>query len=128
MKRNLKLTPQKGDILAVILVVMIAVCTGVMFFPRAEKSGDAVVQIWQDGELIDQLPLGTDARVEVNGKYHNVIEIRDGKAAILESDCPGEDCVHSGWIRSAGRTIVCLPNRVEIRIIGMDSEVDFVVG
>ena len=128
MKRNLKLTPRKGDILAVILVILMVVCTGVVFLTRTGKEGRAVVQIWQDGELTDQLPLENNTRIEVAGKYHNVIEIRDGKAAIVESDCPGEDCVHSGWIRTAGRSIICLPNRVELRIVGVDSEVDFVVG
>jgi len=46
---------------------------------------------------------------------------------IAESTCPGNDCVHSGKIHSAGRSIVCLPNRVEIRITG-ESDVDYVVG
>ncbi|MBQ8917117.1 MAG: NusG domain II-containing protein, partial [Oscillospiraceae bacterium] len=49
------------------------------------------------------------------------------RACIAQSTCPGEDCVHSGWISSPGRSVVCLPNRVEIRITG-SSEVDFVVG
>ena len=128
MKRNLKLTPRKGDILAVIFVILMMVCTGMMFLPRTGNGESAVVQIWQDGKLTDQLSLENDARIEVKGKYHNIIEIRDGKAAIVESDCPGEDCVHSGWIRTAGRSIICLPNRVELRIVGVDSEVDFVVG
>ena len=62
----------------------------------------------------------------VEGDYTNVISVEDGKAAIIESDCPGADCVHSGWIHEPGRSIVCLPNRVEIRMEGA-SEVDFVV-
>ena len=78
-------------------------------------------------QQIKQLPLEMDAKVEVDGEYHNVIEIRDRKAAVVESDCPGEDCVHSGWTGTPGRSVVCLPNRVEIRIVGMDSDVDFVV-
>ena len=48
--------------------------------------------------------------------------------AITGSDCPGEDCVHSGWIKASGRSIVCLPNKVEIRIVGQSDDVDFVVG
>ena len=55
------------------------------------------------------------------------VVIRDGRAAILESDCPGGDCIHSGWISQPGRSIVCLPNRVELRIAGQ-GDVDFVVG
>ena len=34
----------------------------------------------------------------------------------MEADCPGKDCVHTGSISKAGSAIVCLPNRLEIRI------------
>ena len=82
--------------------------------------------IYQDGSLIRELSLGTDTEVVIGGDYENVVTIKDGKAAITRSDCPVTDCVHSGWIHEAGRSIVCLPNRVELRIEGV-SEVDFVV-
>ena len=82
--------------------------------------------IYQDGSLIRELSLGTDTEVVIEGDYENVVTIKDGKTAITRSDCPGTDCVHSGWIHEAGRSIVCLPNRVELRIEGV-SEVDFVV-
>ena len=63
---------------------------------------------------------------EIGGAYINRVEVRDGRIAIVDSDCPGEDCVHSGWISRPGRSIVCLPNRLEIRVTGT-SDVDFVV-
>ena len=67
-------------------------------------------------------------KIVLTNVYTNRIEIKDGKVFITESDCPGEDCVHSGWISEGGRSIVCLPNRVEIRIEGeTESEVDFIV-
>lgn len=128
MKNNLKLTFQKGDILAFFLVILLAVCTGAVFLPDKEQAGGAVVEIFQDQKRIKEVPLYTDAVIEIDGDYHNVIEIRNGKVAVTASDCPGEDCVHSGWIGSVGRSIICLPNRVEIRITGTETEVDFVVG
>ena len=128
MKHNLKLSFQKGDILAVLLVILLAVCTGAAFLPDKEHKSAAVAEIYQDQKLIKELPLHTDAVVEIDGDYHNVIEIRNGKVAVTASDCPGEDCVHSGWIGLVGRSIICLPNRVEIRITGTEAEVDFVVG
>lgn len=85
------------------------------------------VQIYQNGRLAHELPLSQNATVTVGGEYANVIEIRDGAVAVVQSDCPGEDCVHSGWASTAGKTIVCIPNRVEVRVLGK-SEVDFVVG
>ena len=127
MKKNLRLTFQKGDFLAIILVLMLAAAVGSMFLFRGTDAQYVGIQIYQDGQLVQEFSLEENRTIEIGGTYTNVVEIRDGRVAIVESDCPGEDCVHSGWISSVGRTIVCLPNRVEIRIVGV-AEVDFVVG
>lgn len=127
MKSDIKLNFQKGDILAVIIVLLITVCIGLAFVPFLGESQDAVVQIWQDGRLMKELPLDENRSIEVAKEYHNVITIKDGKVSVTESNCPGEDCVHSGWIGTVGRSIVCLPNRVEVRIVGSQDDVDFVV-
>ena len=58
----------------------------------------------------------------------NFIAVSDGAIAFTHSNCPGQDCVHSGSIHSTGRSLVCLPNRVEIRVVSGGSDVDFVVG
>lgn len=127
MKCNFKLNFQKGDILSVIIVLLIALGTGTAFFPRQGEMKNAKVQIWQEGILVKELPLEENQNVTIDYDYHNLISILDQKVCIKESDCPGEDCVHSGWISSVGRSIVCLPNRVEVRIVGIQDDVDFVV-
>ena len=125
MKHIPRLNLQKGDFLAVALVVVIAVLTALAYLPAGSSA--ETVQVFQDGRLIREMSLSADQSITVHGQYANEITIKDGKAAITASDCPGEDCVHSGWIQAAGRSIACLPNRVEIRITGA-SDVDFVVG
>ena len=78
--------------------------------------------------MIQEISLDKDTEVLIENDYTNKLIVRDKKVAIVESDCPGMDCVHSGWISGKGRSLVCLPNRVEIRIEGdVDSEVDFIV-
>lgn len=120
-----KLRFKKGDIFAAIIVAALALAVFFAFIPK-ETSGDTVL-IYLDGELIKELSLSENATFTVSGDYENTVEIKDGKAAIVSSDCPGTDCVHTGWIDSPGRSIVCLPNRVEVVIAGI-GEVDFVVG
>ena len=127
MKKSVRLKFQKGDFLAVGLVLMTALAVGALFFSSKEQNQQACVQIYQDGALIRELSLEENQTFEIVGEYTNVIEIRDGKAAVIASDCPGEDCVHTGPVSRAGRSTVCLPNKVEIRIAGA-SEVDFTVG
>lgn len=125
-KKEMKLAFCKGDFLAVVIVAVIAVLVSVMFWTSVGAEEGSVVKVYQEGELIREIPLNTDTEFVIEGDYENVVTIKDGKAGITKSDCPGTDCVHSGWIHEAGRSIVCLPNRVELRVEGA-SEVDFVV-
>ena len=126
MTPNPRLTFQKGDLFAILLVILLTVGTAAAFIPWNASSADAVVQIWQDGTLINEYPLTAEETIHLSRDYENTIVIHGGHVAITESDCPGADCVHSGQIDRPGHSIVCLPNRVEVRIVG-SSDVDFVV-
>ena len=107
--------------------MVLAAAVALFFAPGRGTAENAMVQIFRDGKLMQELSLESDQSILITGEYENTVVIRDGRACIAQSTCPGEDCVHSGWISSPGRSVVCLPNRVEIRITG-SSEVDFVVG
>ena len=122
-----KLTFRKGDLLAIVFVLVLAAAVALFFAPGRGTAENAMVQIFRDGKLMQELSLESDQSILITGEYENTVVILDGRACIAQSTCPGEDCVHSGWISSPGRSVVCLPNRVEIRITG-SSEVDFVVG
>ncbi|MBE0475526.1 MAG: NusG domain II-containing protein [Coriobacteriia bacterium] len=59
-----------------------------------------------------------DARLKVAGSRGElVVEVAGGRARVLEADCPDQVCVRSGW-SSAGRPVVCAPNRVVIESAG----------
>lgn len=120
----MKLRFQKWDMAAVAGVLLLAAVLFCLFLP---ESGGARAEIYQDGKLIRTLSLGVDQEFTVAGKYTNTVTVRDGRIAVTESDCPGEDCVGCGWQSSSGRSIVCLPNALEIRVIS-GGEVDLVVG
>ena len=125
-KKHMKLEFCKNDFWAIGIVAAIAILVSVIFWTSVGAEEGSMLSVYQEGALIKELSLDSDVEFVIEGDYKNVITIKDGKAAITESDCPGTDCVHSGWIHEAGRSIVCLPNRVELRIEGT-SEVDFVV-
>lgn len=125
-KKHMKLEFCKYDFLAIGIVAAIAILVSVIFWTSVGAEEGSMLSVYQEGVLIKEFSLDSDVEFVIEGDYKNVITIKDGKAAITESDCPGTDCVHSGWIHEAGRSIVCLPNRVELRIEGT-SEVDFVV-
>ena len=117
----------KGDVLAIAAVVLMAIFVAVSYLPK-DDIGPVTAEIYQHGELVKTMSLEEDATFEITGDYTNLITVQNGKIAITASDCPGEDCVHSGAIQSAGRSLVCLPNEVEVRVVSGASDVDFVVG
>ena len=127
-KDRMRLAFCKGDTIVILFVILLAIFIGVLFMMKTGTDRGTMVCVYQDGIKIQELPLGEDTEILIQNSYTNKLAVKDEKAAIVESDCPGMDCVHSGWISGKGRSLVCLPNRVEIRIEGeTDSEVDFIV-
>lgn len=122
-----KLRFQTWDLLAIAAVLCLAGFLFALFLPK-ETASAPCAQIYQNGQLLQTVSLAEDREFTVTGEYTNTIAVRDGKIAVIDSDCPGGDCIHCGWVSSGGKTIVCLPNGLEIRIPSETGDVDFVVG
>ena len=118
---------KKGDLLAIAAVLVLAAVTFLFFLPRSSTE-PAAAQIYQNGRLVMTVSLDQPREFPVVGEYCNTVTVEGGSIAITASDCPGQDCVHSGAIHSPGRSLVCLPNALEIRVVSGQSDVDFVVG
>lgn len=126
--REMRLKFCKGDAVVIVFVIVLAILTGVIFWIRMGTDDGNTVVVYREGKKIQEFSLDKNTEIFIENSYTNKLVVKDKKVAIVESDCPGRDCVHSGWISSKGRSLVCLPNRVEIRIEGeIDSEVDFIV-
>ena len=118
-----------GDGVAVAAVLLLAAGLALWLMMPAASSGPIHVEVYQNGNLIRRCPLDEPQSFVVEGAFSNTVTIQGGRVAIERSTCPGADCVHSGWISQAGRAIVCLPNRTEIRLVGTEGgEIDLVVG
>lgn len=118
---------QKWDIVLIAGIALLAVLVLLLFLPGGENPG-AQAQIYQNGKLIKTVSLSRDQEFTVTGNCTNTVTVKDGRIAVTRSDCPGEDCVACGWTGFSGRSIVCLPNGLEIRVVGASGDVDFVVG
>lgn len=120
-----KMRFSKWDLLAITAVVTLAAAVFLLYLPA--KTPATSVEIYKDGRLLECLPLNKDASFYVEGEYTNIITVRNGMVAVTESNCPGGDCKACGWLHTAG-SIVCLPNRVEVRVVNSEADVDIVVG
>ena len=106
-------------IAAILTVSLIAV--GIMLLTRKEGA-EVVVSV--GGEEVGRYSLAENGEYSVNGGS-NVFVIENGEVYMKTSTCHGfQDCVEKGRIKYKNDTIVCLPNKVELRIVGDAPEKD----
>jgi len=91
-------------------------------------------QIFKDGNLIETINLSAlSETIEItldSELRHNVIQAENGRIRISEANCFFKLCVRQGWRNTGIMPIVCLPNRVSVRLIGSaswDMDIDGVV-
>ncbi|MFB0506233.1 MAG: NusG domain II-containing protein [Thermodesulfobacteriota bacterium] len=81
------------------------------------------VVIELDGDVVGNFPLKDDRLLPVEGKLGKTwVKMAEGRVRIVDSPCPYKLCVKSGSIRMSGENLICLPNKVVVRIAGDDGE------
>lgn len=114
---------KKGDIIIFSVIAVIALVVGAVFL--FGNSGDSImVVVEKNGVEVKRVSI--DQSGVIWEDEHNCVEIEDKQVFMEWSDCKNQICVHAGKISSAGQQIVCLPNRVMIRLEGYDQEVDYI--
>lgn len=110
-------------ILIAILLAVSLVAVGVSLLTQRAGSY-AIVKV--DGVTVLECPLGKDGEY-ILGDGSNTLVVEGGEVYMKEADCPTKSCVNVGKIKYSGQSIVCLPNKITVLIVG-DSEgsVDFV--
>jgi hypothetical protein len=89
------------------------------------------VQIEVDGNVVEILPLDTDATREIStdNDGDNVLVIENGSAVMTQANCPDGICTNHKPINKSGESIICLPHKVIITVISdksTDDEIDAV--
>lgn len=122
-----------GDIVVAALILLMA--AGVTaaqagyFASRAAGSGELTAVIEVDGKRVMEVPLSRDLTFTVDTLVGpEILEVKDGRIRVQESDCPDQICVYTGWISRPGQAIICLPGRMIVTVIGRgeDSRYDLV--
>ena len=96
--------PKKADI---ILITFFLAAVAVLYALKTftAKSG-ASADVYINNELVISLPLDSDTVYTPPGKNMQ-IEVKNGKVAVTQSDCPDKICVNTGFIDKGGQTAVC---------------------
>ena len=112
------------DIIVIASLLLLSLIV-LLVISLAKKEG-AIARVEIGGEIVGEYPLDVNKEYSLNGGT-NILVIKDGAAYMTYSECPDHTCERVGKIKFVGETIVCLPNKVSVTIIGnSDDGVDLV--
>lgn len=122
MKKMIK--KYKNDIILLGIIIIVAL-VAIVVVNVTKKQGTYVVVIYDQKEVA-KYSIKDDIEIKLTyeeNKY-NTLVIKDEKVYILDASCKDHICVKHHKISMIGETIVCLPNKTVVKIIGNDNEID----
>jgi|LSQX01.3.fsa_nt_gb hypothetical protein len=123
MDKSMK--PKIGDIFVYVFIVILVGLSFLGLKTMSVDKGNIRVQIELDGQVIDSLEVWQDGEIEAQeirvdtgeGGY-NIVKISSEGVVVLDANCPDRLCVSSPTIKVPGQSIVCIPHKFVVRIIG----------
>lgn len=117
-----------------ILVLLLLAGSAAASLLVAEKTTDGTMaNVYLDGNCVRSIDLSAVREAysfDVEGLCGtNRITVERGRICVEQADCPDQICVHQGWIADSAAPIVCLPNKLVIRVesaAGQAAEIDSV--
>ncbi|MBM6977734.1 NusG domain II-containing protein [Intestinimonas butyriciproducens] len=117
---------------ALVALAVLAAAAAILFAFRPKSGNFLTARIVLDNELVAELPLSAlseTVTLDVPGaRYPITVEAENGRVRVSHSECPSQDCVHTGWVSRSGGQIICLPNRLVITVTGGGADADAVTG
>lgn len=107
---------KKNDIYLVGIILIIAIGAFIII-NATKKDGDKVI-IEVDNKVYKELPLDVDTTFEVvtSAGGTNTIVIENGHVDVIDANCPDKLCVDQKNAEYNGESIICLPNRVVVKV------------
>jgi len=112
---------KKRDIILIIIIV--AIIGQLLFINKfmALKNADKVV-IYFNNKLYRECSINDEETINIKSAgIDNVISIHDGGVEMTHANCPDKVCVKTGFISKPGQSIVCIPHKINIKIVSDDS-------
>lgn len=100
------------------------------FFSQAATAAQSEAVISVAGKVVKTVKLdGHEEQLTIDGDSgYNIVQIEGRQVRVIESNCPDQLCVKQGWISRSPQQIVCLPNRIVVKVIhGKSSDVDTIM-
>jgi len=117
--KNLNTNITFPDLILTVLTIFVSIWFLFGLAGAATKINVSLL-VYENGDLIKEKELVSNEVLAINLKNGRIkVEIStENGVRLVESDCPAKICVHSGWIKNSGQTIVCLPNKLLLELKG----------
>ena len=91
------------------------------------SGGGSRTAVIRCGDVKRELSLNRDGLFRFDG-IDAEFEVKDGKIRLTAASCPDKICEKTGYIGSSGQSIICVPNKITVTVVGSGESVDVTVG
>lgn len=117
-----------NDDLKLVSILLIIVSIFLIGFKLIDKKENKKAIVYYENKEVLIIDLNKNKNYVVDGFNGKVnIVVKDGKIKVDEEKSPLHLCSKQGYISSTYETIVCLPNKITIKIEANDNSLDTVV-
>jgi hypothetical protein len=119
---------KKGDLVIYTFILGIFLFIGSNIIGMKEVKADRI-EIYVNNKLKYTYKLQKEEKkFHVNTDIGGVdVELHDFKVRVTSSYSPRKLCVKQGWISNSGQTIIGVPDKLLIKIVGKEEDVDFIL-
>lgn len=111
----------RNDIILIASLLLVAIISLILVLSSRQKNV-TTAKIYVQDELRLTVDLSKDEQYIIEGTKGNLkVETKDGAIAVVESNCPHQDCVKMGFVSTSNRPIICAYNATYIVIEGTAS-------
>ena len=110
----------RNDLILILSLLIVAVIALVVVNVNANRT-NLVATISVQDDVVEKIDLSKNEEKDyyikgLKGELH--VHTKDGAIAVIESNCPHQDCVRMGYVSTTNRPIICTYNAVYIIIEG----------
>ena len=117
----------KNDVIFLSLLAMLCIAVCIVIYAGGMIKG-SYITITVEGKEYGTYSLQEDRTIPVGNPVLNTVVIKDGKAKMLEANCPDKLCINQKAICYDKESVICLPNKIVVTVISeVQGELDAVV-
>lgn len=104
------------------LAAAVLLLAGLLYLLLRPGDQGAWAVVTVDGQEVGRYALQEDRTLTIGESAYNILRIENGTAAVVEANCGDHTCIRTGEISREGETIICLPHKLVVTIVGGEEQ------